>query len=89
MGKNTDVYVETSALESWGAKMSSINSNAVTNLNDFISTVGDLEESWVGASASSFLRETDSFVASALNMHEKMQDVEKFLDEVIIVMENH
>ncbi len=87
MGKKL-VYVETSALEGWGIKMSSINSNAVTGLNSFISTVGDLENSWVGNSATAFLTNTDKLVNDSLKQHDEMKNIEKFLNVVVETMKN-
>lgn len=87
MAKDSSVYVDASALSSWSTQMSSINQQAIDDLKSFISLVDNLDSSWAGNSAEAFLRETNKFVESALVMHNKMIDVEKFLNEVIMTVE--
>lgn len=88
MATDLSVYVELSSLSNWSSQISSFNASAANNLASFISTVGELDNSWAGVSASSFLRETQSFVNNAKSAHEQMGDVEQFLLDVIITMEN-
>lgn len=89
MSKNIDssVYVDTSALESWGAKMSSINGAAMQHLTQFLSQVHQLEGSWAGSSATAFLNSSETFISNSKQCHENMSDVHQFLEEVIAVME--
>lgn len=88
-GKNMDVsvYVETTALVGWSSKMEEINSSAVEVLNKFKSTVGDLNDSWAGNSASGFLNASDTLINKAIAYHDEMANVEQFLIKVVNTME--
>lgn len=88
MATDLSVYVELSSLSNWSSQISSFNTSAKTSLESFFSTVGDLDSVWSGVSASSFLRETQSFVNKAKSSHDQMADVEQFLLDVITTMEN-
>lgn len=80
---DASVYVDTSALEVWSSQMASINSQAVDVLNLFRSTVESLNDSWAGNSATGFLNSTGTLMNDAINSHNEMANVEKFLITVV------
>ena len=88
MNFDKSVYVDTSALEAWKLKMNNINTAAISSLNDFVSTANRLNESWQGASSEGASNYKEDLITEALNKHEEMKNVENFLQEVIITMEN-
>lgn len=81
------VFVDTSSLESWSARMSSINTEAMGNLSDFSNLANGLSDSFDGTSAEAFLNSTNEFIKEARVRHNKMQNLESFLIEVIQTME--
>ena len=85
---DTSVYVDTAALESWSAKMATINEAAISDLSNFINKANELDGSFEGTSASAFLSSTSGFINLAKNGHLKMSNVKNFLIEVANVMEN-
>ncbi len=85
---DTQVYVDTAALASWGERLATINEAAKEDVNNFMDLVNSLEDSWRGNSASGYLNKVTSFKNSAVSCHEKMMDVKAFLNEVIETMEN-
>ena len=89
-GKNVDVsvYVETTALVGWSSKMEEINSSAVEVLNKFKTTVGDLNDSWAGNSASGFLTASEALINKTIAYHDEMANVEQFLIKVVNTMED-
>jgi len=92
MSKNvnpaTAVYVELDALANWSTQMESINEQALSVLDTFTSTVQELENYWVGNSATGFLNASEKLMTRAKTYHDKMKSTSDFLIEVARTMEN-
>ena len=85
---STAVYVELDALANWSTQMESINEQAISVLYTFTSTVQELENYWVGNSATGFLNASEKLMTRAKNYHNKMKSTSDFLIEVARTMEN-
>ncbi len=88
---DTAVYVDKAALAAWGVNMSKINDGAVEILRAFEKSVDDLigpQGSWNGNSANGFKNATDNLMTEAKSYHDKMGNVEQFLNTVIETMES-
>lgn len=81
------VFVDTSSLESWSTRMSTINKEAMGYLSDFTTLANSLSDSFEGTSAEAFLNSTNEFIKEARTRHAKMQNLDAFLIEVIQTME--
>ena len=82
----TAVYVDTGTLANWSSHMQNINEQAITILDNFTSTVAELENYWVGNSATGFLNASKGLMNDAKRQHENMQDISSFLKEVAITV---
>ena len=84
---DTSVYVDFSALSDWRSQMDKINSSALDTLDSFITTMGDLKDSWCGNSADSFLTSSEGLINKAKSYHNEMKNTENFLITVINTMD--
>lgn len=82
----TSVYIDIATLESWSSKMAEMNFEAKEILDSYLNTVNDLEHYMIGNVASGFIKDVNDVVTNAKNGHTQMQDIEKFLIEVINTM---
>ncbi len=85
---DTSVYVDFSALNEWRNEMDRINGDALSTLDSFESTIGELNNYWSGNSASGFLSSSKNLVNKARSYHNDMCNVEDFLIKVIETMDN-
>ncbi len=84
----TSVYVETDALAGWSSEMTTINESAISVLESFETKLQELDNYWMGNSATGFKNATTELMTTAKNCHTSMKNVSSFLNEVIITMEN-
>lgn len=84
----TSAYIEVDALQKWSSQISKINENATDILSSYLMTVKDLENYMLGNVSTGFINDTSNLITKATNCHTKMQDVERFLIEVINTMSN-
>jgi len=88
LNSETAVYVELDALANWSTRMESINKEAKTILESFTSSVNDLEQYWVGNSATGFLNASEKLMTRAKTYHDQMKNTSDFLIEVARTMES-
>ena len=88
VNSQTAVYVELDTLANWSSRMETINTEAVSVLDTFTSTVNELEQYWVGNSATGFLNASEKLMTSAKTYHNKMKSTSDFLIEVARTMES-
>ena len=84
----TSVYVETDVLYGWSAEMNSINESAISVLESFVTTLEELDNYWLGESATGFKNATNSLMTTAKSYHNNMKNVSAFLNDVVITMES-
>ncbi|MDD6757377.1 MAG: hypothetical protein PUE33_04875 [bacterium] len=84
----TSAYIEIGTLQEWKTRLSKTNSEALETLNSYLETAKELENYMLGNVATGFINETTSIINNSKNYHNKMQDVENFLIEVIDTMNN-
>ncbi len=82
------VYVDTEMLEQWSFRMSDINSRAIDILDSYSGIVGDLENYMLGNVSDGFIKDSTNLIKKSKNCHMKMQDIDKFLIEVVNIMSN-
>lgn len=85
---STAVYVELDALANWSAQMDSINESALAVLDSFNATVSQLENYWIGNSATGFLEASEKLMTRAKTYHNKMKSTSAFLNEVARTMDS-
>lgn len=83
---DTTIYIEPEALTQWNTDMSAINTAALDELENFLTNVKSLEESWAGDSATGFLEDNDEFLTTVKSHHEEMKDVSQLLITVVETM---
>ena len=84
----TSVYVETDALYGWSTEMNSINESAISVIESFVTTLKELDNYWLGESATGFRTATDALMTTAKSYHNNMKNVSVFLNDVVATMEN-
>lgn len=82
----TSVYVDTSTLKIWETKINKINDEALKNLSLYLNTVNKLQDYMAGNVISGFIKDTTNLINKVEKKHKNMNDVEKFLDEVVNTM---
>lgn len=82
----TSVYVDTSTLKIWETEINKINDEALKNLSLYLNTVNKLQDYMAGNVASGFIKDTTNLINKVEKKHKNMNDVEKFLDEVVNTM---
>lgn len=82
----SDVYVKLDALTGWSSQINQINEESIAILNSLISTVGSLNDSWVGNIANGFIEDSSAFIESIQKSHNDMKDVAVFLIDVVNTM---
>jgi len=81
-------YIEPSVIESWKSSMSQINSSCLQELSNFRNHASNLSGSWRGYAADAYAENFDSFLKIVEDKHEVMKNLDAFLEEVVITMEN-
>ena len=84
----SSVYVDLDALTGWSSQFNQINEESISILNSLISTIGSLNDSWVGNIATGFINDSTEFVESIQRSHNDMKDVAVFLIDVVNTMNN-
>lgn len=79
---SASVYVELDALTSWSSQITTINNEAMAELNSLISAISDLNSYWEGNIATGFNNDSSDLIMQAKKYHSKMIDVPNFLIEV-------
>lgn len=85
---STAVYVELDALANWSSQMDSINESALAVLDSINATVSQLENYWIGNSATGFLNASEKLMSRAKTYHNKMKSTSDFLNEVARTMDS-
>ena len=85
---SSEAYIEPSVLEGWRSSMSTINGNCIIELDSFKSHSANLSNSWRGYAAEGYSQTFDSFIDVIKSKHEDMKDLDAFLAEVVLTMEN-
>lgn len=85
---STAVYVELDALANWSSQMDSINESALAVLDSINATVSQLENYWIGNSATGFLNASEKLMSRAKIYHNKMKSTSDFLNEVARTMDS-
>ncbi len=86
--QQTSAYIEIDTLRQWSSQISRMNQEAMDTLDSYQKTVKDLENYMLGNVSTGFINDESNLVTKSMNYHTKMQDVEKFLIEVINTMSN-
>lgn len=81
-------YIEKDVLKAWGAQMTQLNNDAIDIMNSIEQEVKRLSEYWKGNAADGFTNVSNDLVTDGRNYHNKMKDIEKMLNEVVITAEN-
>lgn len=84
----TAAYVELDVLNSWSSQMENINEQAIAVLDSFTTTVRELENYWMGNSATGFLNASEKLMTRAKIYHNKMKSTSNFLIEVARTMDS-
>lgn len=87
-GSQTSAYIDGDILQQWSSQISKMNKDAIDTLNSYLKTVKDLENYMLGNVSTGFINDESNLVKSSINYHRQMQDVEKFLLEVVYTMSN-
>lgn len=82
----TSVYVDTSTLKIWETEINKINDEALKNLSLYLNTINKLQDYMAGNVISGFIKDTTNLINKLEKKHKNMDDVEKFLDEVVNTM---
>lgn len=82
------MYVDTSALAEYSKRMSKLNGEAIEILDNFRNDIDNLDGYWTGKCATGFKGSLDQFKSVAKSKHEKMGDLEQFLMDLIVELEN-
>lgn len=82
----TSVYVDTSTLKIWETEINKINDEALKNLSLYLNTVNKLQDYMAGNVIFGFIKDTTNLINKVEKKHKNMNDVEKFLDEVVNTM---
>ncbi len=83
---DTSVYVDTEALQSWSSQLQSINSKSIDILDSFKTAVNDMNQVWEGNSAEGFYATVEELLGMSIEKHKEMQHVDRFLLNVVDVM---
>lgn len=83
-----NVYIEPEALESWKVKMSEINESCIEHINSFKNTIDSMSDCWDGSSSEAYIENVDVFMENVLTSHDKMKNVDNFLEVVVQTMES-
>lgn len=83
---NNGIFAETTSLASWESQMKSINEQAISLINEFV-TASNLKGSFEGDKSDGIEESIESEMKEAQSKHESMSNFSKFLDEVIASME--
>ena len=79
---NASIYVEIGALENWSSRMRKINEEALTILQSLDATIKEIDNYWVGTSATSFKNASDRLIRNAKRCHDNMKDLPRKIDQV-------
>lgn len=85
---STSVYVELDALANWSSRMNTINQEALSLLESLDSTIKDIDNYWVGSSATGFRNASDKLISNAKRCHNNMKDLPRLLDQVAATMDS-
>ena len=83
-----DVYVKTEALSAWKSDMEKINKLCLENIENIMSSMGELNSSFQGDYAEKFETTFDNFSKKVKSSHEDLVDIENFLNNIVEVMSN-
>lgn len=87
MTNKLSAYVNVGAMQAWETKMMAINNSAITTLNNFLSTINQISDSWDNTSSTAFLNQSDAILKAAISLHDKMCESSRLLEEIVITME--
>lgn len=82
------VFADISELMNWSDKISTINEDAIKNLELLVQTISGLEDYWVGNCASGFIEDSTALVTNVKKCHNDMKSIPTGLIEVANVMSN-
>lgn len=87
-GFSSVAYIEPTVLEGWKTSMSQINSSCLQELANFKTHASGLNDAWRGYSATGYIDSFDGFLAVVEEKHEIMKNLDAFIEEVVITMDN-
>lgn len=82
------VYVESTSMETWRARMQSVNSNCISDIDNIKSTISSLNDSFQGDYETAFSDSFNKFCDIIKESHNNMKDFSGFLDKIYEVMNN-
>ncbi len=86
---DTYTYIESETLIAWGNRMAELNKDALDIVSSIEKEVQSLTENdWKGNASEGFARTMKNLTTDARIYHNKMKDIEKMLNEVVITAEN-
>lgn len=83
-----NVYVNSSSLSDWKTKLNTLNSTAVTDVENLSKYSNEISSSFKGDFADSYLEALTEFSSYVKSSHESMEDFDTFLDSIVEIMNN-
>lgn len=85
---DSSVFVDINAMNTWQANIKEICTEATANLNELITLVESLNDSWQGNSATAFVGNYSDFVNEVITNCEKASNFGNLLQAVVQTMES-
>lgn len=86
---DTYTYIEKDALTSWGNQMTQLNKEALDIIAAIEEEVKMLTQNhWKGNAADGFTQTMNDLIADGKAYHNKMEDIERILTEIVLTAEN-
>lgn len=83
-----NVYVNSSSLSEWETKLNGLNTTAVSDVEKLSEYSNEINSSFKGDFAESYLEALLEFSSYVKSSHESMKDFDTFLNSIVEIMNN-
>ena len=86
---NSKAYIEESAIIDWRNRLTTLNEDSITLLNEYQNKVNELDEHMKGNVSEGFIRDETKVIKENTSFHNNMKDLDKLLNTVIEKMNSY
>ena len=86
---NSKAYIEESAIIDWRNRLTTLNEDSITLLNEYQNKVNELDEHMKGNVSEGFIRDETKVIKENISFHNNMKDLDKLLNTVIEKMNSY
>lgn len=86
---NSKAYIEESAIIDWRNRLTTLNEDSITLLNEYQNKVNELDEHMKGNVSEGFIRDETNVIKENISFHNNMKDLDKLLNTVIEKMNSY